>query len=87
MVTLSAISSTSACGCPASISARSLARIFGRAVADEGDVDARVLRLEGVDGLLRVGVGLARIENEIAGEPLRLGEGRHENGEQGKKSA
>ena len=29
MVTLSAISSTSACGCPASISARSLARMRG----------------------------------------------------------
>ena len=57
-----------------------------RAVADEGHVDARVLRLEGVDGLLGVGVGLARIENEIAGEPLRLGEGGHENGEQGQKA-
>jgi hypothetical protein len=36
------------------------------AVAHEGDVDLRIFRLERVDGLLRVLVGLARIENELA---------------------
>jgi hypothetical protein len=57
----------------------------GRAVADEGDVHLRVLGLEGVDGLLGVGVGLARVEHELAGQFLgesARGQKRDEGGEQ-----
>jgi hypothetical protein len=56
------------------------------AVANEGDVDARVLRLEGIERLLGVGVGLTGIKDEVAGQPLRLSEGGHEGGEHGKKN-
>ena len=57
-----------------------------RAVAHEGDVDLRIFRLERVDGLLRVLIRLAGIENELA--LLRAREdGRRDDQHRGKQQA
>ena len=66
-------------GCPGSELRLQFRNDLGRTIAHEPDVDTGMLRLERIDGLLRAGVRLACIENDLAALGERWCSGRGQN--------